>query len=232
MTNNDRKEQQQHIMLVSEYVDLQKESEIYRFKVPQDVLDCLRKEAPKLQLLEKPPMNHEIHKQHYRDVRFYSDEVPGYSYAGQVMNSATMPPQLRRATNKLKKLLGVPLNGILVNRYNNGEDHILPHSDAEDQCIPQPPVSVTTTDGMKINIPKYHGCYILTVSLGATRTFDILDKTTNETITSFELEDGDGLIMCGQTQRHFLHTIPPQSSVKDVRYSFTYRNHSNSKQRA
>lgn len=101
------------------------------------------------------------------------------------------------ATNEL-----VP-NSCLINYYRNGADNVGWHGDKE------------TRDSAQS---------VVTISLGTTRTFKLRHNLTNETI-SINLDAGDLLLMCGETQKLWKHTIPKVSTNKcgDGRISLTYR---------
>jgi len=71
--------------------------------------------------------------QQRRDVAFYSDESLGYKYSGQTMKSLPLSnvelfPILLKDINES---LNTNFNGILVNRYANGEKYLSAHSDDE-----------------------------------------------------------------------------------------------------
>jgi len=65
-----------------------------------------------------------------RDVAFYSDSSEGYRYSGQTMKSLPLSnvelfPILLKDINES---LNTNFNGILVNRYANGEKYLSAHS--------------------------------------------------------------------------------------------------------
>lgn len=81
-------------------------------------------------------------------------------------------------------------NQILVNWYENGNDYIGAHSDDEKQLI--------------------QGSEVVTISLGATRTFRIRPKhrgIVEWLKKDFEVKSGDVLIMGGSIQSQFTHEI-------------------------
>lgn len=216
------------IQIAAEYIDHARQCEVYKMRVPEPLLALFRAVAPTLDLLHQPPMAHEVHTKHYRDVRFYSDAVDRYRYAGQIMPGVRMPPALATAVGSLADHLGVALNGALVNRYNDGHDYIVKHSDAVQECVPQPSVRVSVAGDAAPHrmLPRYPGCpYIVTLSLGASRTFDVIDKATDQVAVRWTLNDGDICVMAGHTQDHYLHMVPAEPDVTGARYSFTIRNH-------
>ncbi len=115
--------------------------------------------------------------------------------------------------------------GYLINMYENGLHKINHHSDDE------PVLGENPT--------------IVSVSFGATRTFELKRMTESqrkkqceqknwEFITNphykcqvirMELRDGDVLIMNGPTQRFFTHAILPSDEKVGKRYNITFRPH-------
>ena len=92
-------------------------------------------EVTPLPLMERPPIiiaGRECRQG--RDVGFFSDAVTSYPYSGQEMKAMSLSPFLLLAhiLTHVNSQLSTSFNGILVNRYNTGENFISPHSDAED----------------------------------------------------------------------------------------------------
>ena len=63
---------------------------------------------------------------------------------------------------------------------------------------------------------------ILSLSLGATRKFVLIENATN-LLESIDLEHGNILQMEGTTQEHFKHAIPPCAHYEGVRLNITFR---------
>jgi alkylated DNA repair dioxygenase AlkB len=95
-------------------------------------------------------------------------------------------------------------NGILINKYNDGNDYISAHSD----------------DEKNLDIVG-----VVAISFGAIRTFRIRDKTTKKIITNIKTNPFEIIHMGGNFQKEFIHEIPIEKKVKDCRYSFTFRKH-------
>lgn len=101
-------------------------------------------------------------------------------------------------------IFGSQFNAILVNRYRDGNDCVLEHSDSEAH------VDVT------------HG--VVALSYGATRKFRVRDLQTN-TFTDYPATHGQLLQMAGPFQRYYKHAIPPEKKIREPRISFTFRVH-------
>jgi alpha-ketoglutarate-dependent dioxygenase alkB family protein 2 len=157
------------------------------------------------ELLHKPPIKMYgkiVHQQ--RDIGFFSDTSIGYYYAGQLAKSKP----LQNSSSKLMKLInerfGTNYNGILVNRYEDGNNYIGQHSDDEK------------------HLDKGG---VIAISHGAVRKFRIMDKLTNKKVIDIDTTSNSIIHMGGDFQKEYTHGIPVEKKVKGVRYSFTFRNH-------
>ena len=95
-------------------------------------------------------------------------------------------------------------NGILVNRYNDGNNYISDHSDNEN-----------TLDDIGV----------VAISYGAIRKFRIRNKITKEKVIDIPTTSYSLIQMGGNFQNEFLHGIPIEKKIMDVRYSLTFRKH-------
>ena len=95
-------------------------------------------------------------------------------------------------------------NGILINRYKDGNNYIGPHSDNEKNLDEQG---------------------VIAISVGAIRKFRIRDKQTKKIIIDIPTNSYELMHMGGKFQEEFVHEIPIQKKVKEERYSFTFRKH-------
>ena len=139
-----------------------------------------------------------------RCVGFFSDDITGYHYSGQKSYSEPMTKSLNEMLSLVNNMYKAKYNGILVNKYKNGNDYISAHSDDEYLC---------DVSG------------VVAVSYGATRKFRIRNKHTKKKTSDFELISGSMLQMGGSFQQEFTHEIPVQKKVKNERISFTFRKH-------
>lgn len=139
-----------------------------------------------------------------RDVGFFSDDSIGYHYSGKLAESKPLTKYLKRLLKKVNKLYNTSFNGILINRYNDGNDYISAHSDDERNLDPQG---------------------VISISYGSTRIFRIRNKYTKKIIKDIELNNLDIVHMKGDFQKEFTHEIPKDTTIKTERYSFTFRKH-------
>lgn len=114
---------------------------------------------------------------------------------------------LKQTQDKIEKItesrLGKPpnFNSCLVNLYRNGMNKITPHRDSAESFGRYPTIA--------------------NFSIGASRTIRVKNK--NEYI-DFVLGHNSLFIMAGGSQEHFVHELLEDSSVKNIRYSLTFRN--------
>ncbi|MEI8024026.1 MAG: alpha-ketoglutarate-dependent dioxygenase AlkB, partial [Actinomycetota bacterium] len=63
---------------------------------------------------------------------------------------------------------------------------------------------------------------IASVSLGATRRFDMRHRKTGETI-KIQLESGSLLVMAGKSQQNWVHQVAKTKRVHEPRINLTFR---------
>jgi alkylated DNA repair dioxygenase AlkB len=144
-----------------------------------------------------------------RDIAFFSDESQGYQYSGQLMHSTPLntSPLLQQLLPAINQSLSTNFNGILLNKYQNGEKYLGSHSDDE--------------SGLDRNNRMVAG-----LSYGpGVRKFRIRDKQTNKIVLDYQQHPGTLVVMQGAFQDQFKHEIPIEKRVKGERISLTFRNH-------
>ena len=143
-----------------------------------------------------------------RDVGFFSDDVAGFPYSkGNRMPSQPLPLALVALLGAVNHLCArEKFNAVLVNRYNNGNDYIAAHSDDERHY--------DSSNG------------VCCLSVGASRTLRIRDKTTKATVCDLRISDGCLYDMVGADfQRRYTHEILKEKDCVESRISFTFRKH-------
>jgi alkylated DNA repair dioxygenase AlkB len=114
-------------------------------------------------------------------------------------------PGLLAIRERLEVLLATGFDYVFVNRYRDGRDSVAWHGDHE----------IT-------------GKVVASLSLGATRAFDLRPKPQNElrprTIT-VNVAHGDLIVMRGETQRYWEHRVRKDPRVHDQRINLTFRQH-------
>jgi len=103
--------------------------------------------------------------------------------------------------------LGTSFNGVLYNRYRNGEKYVSAHSDEE-------------------SAPDKTHRLVAGISYGpGLRKFRIRNKKTKDIVLDFEHESCCLYVMQGDFQVEFTHEIPVQKKVKGERISLTFHRH-------
>ena len=140
----------------------------------------------------------------HRSIGFFSNESIGYRYSRQLAESIRLTPNTELLLNYVNSTLTSDFNGILVNKYANGEDYIGKHSDDEKGI---------SNSG------------VVSISYGSVRKFRIREKTTGKIVLDVPTNSGEMLIMGGDFQKEFTHEIPIEKKIKHPRISFTFRKH-------
>lgn len=112
-------------------------------------------------------------------------------------------PELLAVRRDIETLSGARFAYVLLNRYRNGNDCVAWHGDREVAGLAQP--------------------VIASLTLGATRAFDLRPKAARSRAISIDVDHGDLLIMRGDTQRHWEHRIAKDSRIRGERINLTFR---------
>jgi len=133
---------------------------------------------------------------------WYGDLGCDYLYSGLFIRALPWPKYLQKLRDKLQRDFELGSNGVLVNRYADGQDCMGAHSDDEPEIA--------------------HGSDIASISLGATRDFVIKHKHSKQKY-SISLHSGDLVIMHWPMQRDWLHSVPKRLKVSEPRWNYTFR---------
>jgi alkylated DNA repair dioxygenase AlkB len=120
------------------------------------------------------------------------------------MKSKPLSKSMSQLLLIVNTLIGTEFNGILVNKYMDGNDYISAHSDDE-----------TGLDSVGV----------VSISYGAERLFRIRDKETKKIVYDEITTHCSILHMGSNFQKLYTHEIPIQKKIKDSRISFTFRKH-------
>ena len=97
----------------------------------------------------------------------------------------------------------LPANGVLLNVYESGKDHVAWHADDEPEVSQDAPIA--------------------SLSLGAARRFQVRRTVDHAERFRQELEPGSLLIMPKGFQMEFEHAVPAVKSVVGPRWNLTFR---------
>jgi alkylated DNA repair dioxygenase AlkB len=120
------------------------------------------------------------------------------------MESKPLSQSMSELLLVINMVVGAKFNGILVNKYIDGNDYISAHSDDE-----------TGLDSVGV----------ISISYGSERKFRIRNKETKEIMCDESTTHCSILHMGGDFQKLYTHEIPIQKKIKEPRISFTFRKH-------
>ena len=186
-------------------------------------------ELKNISLYHEPPiivMGRQCYQR--RDVGFFSDESEGYKYSGQIMPSSPLSyvPVLKNLLIMVNKFLLSSFNGILINKYINGEKYISAHSDNENGLYKGGPKKATLFKVEEAQPLLPLGGVVASIAYGpGIRLFRIRNKHTKEIVLDYKHKPCTLIVMDGEFQKEFTHEIPIQKKIKDERISLTFRHH-------
>jgi alkylated DNA repair dioxygenase AlkB len=125
-----------------------------------------------------------------------------YRYSGIVNEPGPWPEVLANLRERLRQELGVDFNSCLANLYRDGTDSMGYHSDNEPELGPRPTIA--------------------SVSLGDRRRFVLRHRTTSAR-WSWDLGEGDLLVMRDESQSDYAHGVPKTSRPVGPRMNLTFR---------
>jgi alkylated DNA repair dioxygenase AlkB len=139
-----------------------------------------------------------------RKTAWYGYEGFNYKYSGILCNPEPWTKELLGIKRVIESFLpDSRFNSVLINLYRDGSDKVSWHADDEKGLGTNP--------------------LIASVSLGATRRFDLKHKTNRDEKLQLELVPGSLIIMKGALQHNWLHQIPVQKRILDPRINLTFR---------
>jgi len=142
-----------------------------------------------------------------RKIVWMGDTDADYQYSGHVRQTVPWSDMVFHVKQKIEQALaevGVTanFNTCLLNYYPSGADGMGYHADDEKELGHQP--------------------VIVSLSLGATRKFVFKHKKTQDKVELY-LESGQLVVMHGDTQTFWKHTITKTKTVDTGRISLTFR---------
>lgn len=125
-----------------------------------------------------------------------------YLYSGLSWDPIPMPDRLAKLAQKVSEAVGEPFNCVLCNLYRDGQDTVGWHADDEPLFGSDPVVA--------------------SLSYGATRTFKLRQNETKSSV-SYDLENGDLIVMGKGMQLGWQHSIPRTAKPVGPRINLTFR---------
>lgn len=137
-----------------------------------------------------------------RKMAWYGTHGYDYTYSNVKRRALIFTEELKELLNIVELTTGERFNSCLLNLYHNGQEGMGYHSDDEREM-------------------KEYGA-IASLSLGAERKFSFKHKETKKRIET-SLEHGSLLLMKGETQKYWLHSLPISKKIIYPRINLTFR---------
>lgn len=134
---------------------------------------------------------------------WYGDAGARYRYSSLDLFPLPWSRSLAALRGRLDDLLNAGFNSVLANLYRDGRDSMGWHSDDEPELGPEP--------------------VIASLSLGATRRFQLRHRTRRNERCELELTNGSLLVMAGSTQQFWQHQVSKTRRPVGPRINLTFR---------
>jgi alkylated DNA repair dioxygenase AlkB len=131
------------------------------------------------------------------------DEGCEYRYSGKQLNRQIWSQDLIMIRKKIYKELKIDFNSVLANYYRDGKDSMGWHSDNEKELGPNPTIA--------------------SISFGGERDLVFRNKISKETL-AIPQTNGCLILIDGETQRNWQHSIKKTQKVIGPRINLTFRN--------
>jgi alkylated DNA repair dioxygenase AlkB len=135
--------------------------------------------------------------------RWIGDPGASYRYSGVRFEPSSWPRALGVIRKAVSAAAGEQFNSVLANLYRDGNDTMGWHSDDEPELGVQP--------------------IIASLSLGAPRKFVLKSRESGGDKLELMLAHGSLLVMRGETQRNYRHSLPRTKKVSGERINLTFR---------
>ena len=134
---------------------------------------------------------------------WYGDSGSKYTYSGISSQPNEWTPVLFELKQRIEAAIGSKFNSVLLNWYRDGDDHLSWHSDDEVELGNEPTIA--------------------SVNFGATRDFILRRKDNRAEKLVIPLKHGSLLVMAGELQTFWEHSVPKRKKVKESRFNLTFR---------
>jgi len=134
---------------------------------------------------------------------WYGDELMKYKYSGIDMKLNPWTADLLKIKQRIENHTSLNFTSVLLNYYRDGNDSVGWHRDNEKVLRVNP--------------------VIASLSFGATRKFKFRHIQDHKLVRSIDLTDGMLILMKGETQHYWEHSIPKSSALSKPRINLTFR---------
>lgn len=137
-----------------------------------------------------------------RKTAWYGDQEFIYQYSKIERKALSWTATLKTVKNFVEEVTGEKFNSCLLNLYHSGAESMGWHCDNESSIV--------------------KNSTIASLSLGSVRKFSFKHKIAKE-VVSLNLQNGSLLLMQGETQKNWLHSLPKAMKIKEPRINLTFR---------
>jgi alkylated DNA repair dioxygenase AlkB len=134
---------------------------------------------------------------------WHGDPGAVYTYSNIRMEPEPWTPLLESIRDRVSEFCKAEFNSVLLNLYRDGNDSMGWHSDDEKELGPQPTIA--------------------SLSFGAERTFKFRHKFNRSLKHSMTLSHGSLMVMQGETQALWQHSLPKTRKKVFPRINLTFR---------
>lgn len=134
---------------------------------------------------------------------WYGDSEKSYTYSGIKAYPNEWNKGLLYIKNKVEGLAQTRFNSVLLNWYRNGEDSVSWHADDEKELGKNP--------------------IIASANFGESRDFIIRKNDDHSKKITIPLKHGTCLIMRGEIQHFWQHSVPKRKQIEGSRFNLTFR---------
>lgn len=134
---------------------------------------------------------------------WYGDPGREYTYSGIKSAPNEWNEGLLYLKTKVEEVTRVRFNSVLLNWYRDGSDHLSWHADDEPELGPRP--------------------VIASANFGAGRDFALRRKDDKTQKIIVPLRHGTLLVMRGDLQQYWEHSVPRRKNVTESRFNLTFR---------
>ena len=133
----------------------------------------------------------------------YGDPSVPYRYSGLEMHALPFSKELEEIKRRIEDYTRNDFTQVLCNFYRDGADSMGWHRDNEPVLGKNPTIA--------------------SVTLGASRTFQLRPYVEKSPKISMDLTHGSLLLMSGESQHHWEHQVPKTKKVNRPRINLTFR---------
>lgn len=134
---------------------------------------------------------------------WYGDSGKSYSYAGIKSEPNVWNKGLLYLKHEAERHASIEFNSVLLNWYRDGEDYLNWHADDEKELGKNPEIG--------------------SVNFGETRDFLLRRNSDTSQKIALPLKHGTLLIMRGELQHFWQHSVPKRKRVHGSRFNLTFR---------